>query len=186
MTIENPHEIAVREQKQYIDAILKSQSRKKIVVAGPGTGKTFLFKELLKIKDKKALTLTFVNSLVDDLSIELYGLSEVKTLHGFARSVIAITGKRADVFPGLSTIINDDSRLLTGDDVNFDQLFLERDDSNTKLEFYKRRKDYYGYYGYTDLVYAAVRYLETYKREYQNMICCLLTSFRTSISSRSR
>ena len=76
MTADSAYEAAVREQKRYIDAILTSQSPKKIVVAGPGTGKTFLFKELLKEQNKKALTLTFINSLVDDLSLELYGLSD--------------------------------------------------------------------------------------------------------------
>jgi hypothetical protein len=76
------------ERRAKVDAVLQSKSQKKIVVAGPGTGKTFLFKEILKGK-KNALTLTFVNSLVEDLSLDLCGLSEVKTLHGFARSVLA-------------------------------------------------------------------------------------------------
>lgn len=36
--------------KKYNEAILNSSSKKKIVVAGPGTGKTFLFKEILERK----------------------------------------------------------------------------------------------------------------------------------------
>jgi superfamily II DNA or RNA helicase len=42
-------------EKSVISKILKSAARKKIVVAGPGTGKTHLFKELLKGGTKKAL-----------------------------------------------------------------------------------------------------------------------------------
>ena len=38
---------AKEERKKHVDAVLKSQSKKKIVVAGPGTGKTHLFKEVL-------------------------------------------------------------------------------------------------------------------------------------------
>lgn len=102
----------------------------------------------------------------------------MRTLHGFARSVIAATGKRAEVFPGLSTIVRDDCFLLTGDDVNFDQLFLDRDDSNAKLEFYKRRKDYYECYGYTDLIYAAVRYLEAFRKRIPKYDLLLVDEFQ--------
>jgi len=65
------------DRRAKVDAVLQSKSQKKIVVAGPGTGKTFLFKEILKDK-KNSLALSFVNSLVEDLSLELCGLSEVK------------------------------------------------------------------------------------------------------------
>ena len=37
---------AKSERQKHVDAILNSPSRKKIVVAGPGTGKTYLFKEI--------------------------------------------------------------------------------------------------------------------------------------------
>ena len=60
---------AIIERQKYIDAILSSPSRNKIVVAGPGTGKTYLFKEVVKGKTN-TLTLTFVNALVEDLSLE--------------------------------------------------------------------------------------------------------------------
>ena len=73
--------------KKHVDAILHSNSIKKVVVAGPGTGKTYLFSKILQDKEK-TLTLTFINSLVEDLSLELCGISEVKTLHGFARSIL--------------------------------------------------------------------------------------------------
>jgi hypothetical protein len=178
LATESTHDEAVREQTQYINAILASQSRNKIVVGGPGTGKTFLFKELLKSRNKKALTLTFINSLVEDLALDLYGLSEVKTLHGFARGIIARAAKRIDVFPKLSAIVRDDSRLLTGEDVNFDKLFNERDDTNSRLDFYKRRKDYYGYYGYTDLIYAAVRFLEAHKKRIPTYDLLLVDEFQ--------
>ena len=37
-----------QELQEATDQILQSRSRKKLVVAGPGTGKTFLFKKLLE------------------------------------------------------------------------------------------------------------------------------------------
>jgi hypothetical protein len=75
--MEDKYTRAQKERQKYIDAVLSSSSKKKIVVAGPGTGKTFLFKKVLQGKSK-TLTLTFVNSLVEDLSLELNGISDVK------------------------------------------------------------------------------------------------------------
>src|SRR5208337_3135846 len=84
---EGKYGIATRKRQEHTDAVNRSPSSKKIVVAGPGTGKTYLFKSILEGK-KNPLTLTFVHSLVDDLSLDLFGLSEVKTLHGFARGIL--------------------------------------------------------------------------------------------------
>jgi uncharacterized membrane protein len=64
------HEQAKAQRQECVAAILSSPSRHKIVVAGPGTGKTHLFKEMLRGKTN-TLTLTFVNSLVEDLSIRM-------------------------------------------------------------------------------------------------------------------
>ena len=80
---EEKHAVVKRQRQKHVDAIVNSDARNKIVVAGPGTGKTYLFQNILDGKSN-TLTLTFVNELVDDLSLELFGLSEVRTLHGFA------------------------------------------------------------------------------------------------------
>ena len=73
--------------KKYTDRIKDSKSLKKVVAAGPGTGKTNLFKEVLEDKDK-ALVLTFINALVEELHVQLPGFVTVKTLHGYARSIL--------------------------------------------------------------------------------------------------
>ena len=137
-------------RQKYLDAVLNSQSRKKIVIAGPGTGKTYLFKKLLEGK-KNSLTLTFVNSLVEDLSLDLCGMSEVRTLHSFARARI----KNAAVSPKLSRVISEDAKLLNGGEVNFDKIFYERDDQNPQVAFYSSRRRYYEHYGYTDIIFGA-------------------------------
>ncbi|MGD9779947.1 hypothetical protein [Methanomethylovorans sp.] len=36
------------ERRQHSEAIIDAKTPKKVIVAGPGTGKTFLFKEALK------------------------------------------------------------------------------------------------------------------------------------------
>lgn len=154
---------AKTDRSTHVRLILNSQSRKKVVVAGPGTGKTFLFKEILQGKGN-CLTLTFVNALVEDLSLELNGLSEVRTLHSFARNLLrSLTKKDIRIAPKLPEVIKEDAMILLKKEVDFNRLFHERDDENEHIEFYKQRKNYYGdYYGYSDVIFAAVRYLEVH------------------------
>lgn len=158
------YEKAKVERQKHVDEILNSTSKKKIVVAGPGTGKTYLFKEILNNK-KNSLTLTFVNSLVADLSLELYGLSEVRTLHSYARSTLGkLTKKDIKVYPRLSDLICEDAKIIFGKDIDFNAMFYDMDDQNELINFYKTRKDYYGdYYGFTDIIYATVKLLQTDK-----------------------
>lgn len=157
------YELSEAERDKYIEEILTSKSDKKVVVAGPGTGKTYLFKKILEGK-KNSLTLTFVNSLVEDLALELYGLSEVKTLHSFGRSIlVTILKKKIDIYPKLSKVIEEDFKILQGGNIEFDKIFHERDDSNELLKFYESRRQYYGYYGFADVIFAAVKLFEADK-----------------------
>jgi superfamily I DNA/RNA helicase len=147
------------ERQKYVDNVLKSTSGKKIVVAGPGTGKTYLFKSLLEGK-RNTLTLTFVNSLVEDLSLELCGLSNVRTLHAFARGQLKSDGENVKVFPKLSEVIRQDCNILLKKEVAFDDLFYKRQDDSEHLEFYLSRRQYYSHYGYTDIIWSLVRRYE--------------------------
>lgn len=162
---EDEYSIADEESKKHTDAIINSTSRKKVVVAGPGTGKTYLFKRIIEGKNN-ALTLTFVNALVEDLSLELYGMSDVKTLHGFARSELGKATKNVKIYPKLSAVIRDDAKiLLNNKDIDFDYLFHNRDDENENIEFYKKRKNYYDHYGYSDIIFGLVKFLEKNKEK---------------------
>lgn len=87
------YETVKSDRSSHLKKILDYDNKKRIVVAGPGTGKTFLFRRIL-VDKTNALTLTFVNSLVDELSLELNGLSEVKTLHSYARSILSSITKK--------------------------------------------------------------------------------------------
>jgi len=149
------------ERSKHIDSLLTSKSQKKVVVAGPGTGKTYLFNKILEGK-KNALTLTFVNSLVEDLSLELCGLSDVRTLHGYARSILSKSaGRNLKIFSKLPFIIKEDAQIILDEEVNFDWIFNQRDESKKDLlEFYKQRRKFYNYYGFSDIIYTAVLYFE--------------------------
>lgn len=166
MVTENKYDLARKARQDHVKAVLDSQSNKKIVVAGPGTGKTYLFKKALKGK-KNSLTLTFVNALVEDLSLELCDLSDVKTLHGFARGALgAATSGTIKVFPKLSEIIKEDAKILLNKEIDFDYLFHNREDDNEDVEFYKKRKNYYDkHYGYSDIIFAIVKFFEKNKNK---------------------
>jgi len=157
---DNKYEKARNEREKCVENILRSKSRKKIVVAGPGTGKTFLFKKILK-KEDNTLALTFIKALVEDLGLELCGLSDVKTLHGFACSMLRGAKRGIRIFPKLTEVIKRDAEILIGKKIDFKKTFDRNGDENEYIDFYRERKDYYGkYYGFSDIVYAIVKYFE--------------------------
>ena len=152
------YEVAKNARTNSTDIILNSRGEKKVVVAGAGTGKTHLFKKVLEGK-QNTLTLTFINALVEDLSLELYGISEVRTLHGFARSILKkITGKDINISPLLSKIIDEDIKIILNKDIVFEKIFNDLDEHNEYLPFYFARKKYYEYYSYSAIIYASVRF----------------------------
>jgi len=175
---QDKYEQAEAERTKYVNEILSSAADKKVVVAGPGTGKTFLFKKVLNGK-KKTLTLSFVNSLVGDLALELYGLSEVRTLHSFGRSELSkLLKKDVDIYSKLSAIIREDFQILIGGDIDFDKLFHERDDANENLKFYEARRQYYKCYGFTDVIHAAVKAFESDKSQVPSYEQILIDEFQ--------
>ena len=159
-----PEEIyaeANAEREKYLKRIVTSQSAKKLVVAGPGTGKTHLFKEILRDRPK-SLTLTFINALVEDLCLELGGISDVRTLHSFAKYLLGeLSKKEIRIFSKLAQVIGEDAKILLSKNVNFSEIFHNRDDTNEHIDFYRKRKKYYGdFYGHSDVIFALVICLE--------------------------
>jgi len=152
-----------KDREDFINEILRSPSTKKIVVGGPGTGKTCLFEKIIQGKNK-SLTLTFVNELVDDLSLELYGISTVKTLHSYAqRELSHLLKKKIKIFPKLPEVIKEDAKILLNKEIEFDKLFHNREDNNKYIDFYKKRKNYYKHYGYSDVIFGIVKMFEKFR-----------------------
>jgi hypothetical protein len=81
------------DRDHYTRLIVESSSPKKLVVAGPGTGKTFAFQACLRAVGGNGLALTFINNLVRDLEVELEGLAKARMpaagLRPFVESVDA-------------------------------------------------------------------------------------------------
>lgn len=142
-------------------AILESEAEKKLIIAGPGTGKSFLFQQICKQysedKDARILALSFINELVDDLTRDLSGLAEVKTLHSFALS--KIPGDRK-VFLGLGDVIERDFYLTTGEEVDFNSVFCRLLEAEDALGFYSARRRYYNFFSPHCSVYTLIKIFE--------------------------
>ncbi len=159
-TTKYEYDKAYLDREACVERIIKSGSRKKIIIAGPGTGKTFLFRKALENK-RSSLVLTFINALVEDLSLELCGLSDVRTLHGFAFNILKEKDPEISIFPKLTEVIQKDARILLGEDIDFKRIFNNIDEANKYIDFYRKRKKYYGkYYGYSDIVFALFKYFK--------------------------
>src|SRR5581483_8455376 len=107
------HEI---ERKKDLASILDSKHPRKVVVAGPGTGKSFLFEQAIKKKKEKGgksfLAITFIGKLGDALADDLAGLAETMTLHGFARRLVLKNSPVGwEYYPKTTEIIGEDLAL---------------------------------------------------------------------------
>lgn len=101
-----------KERENDIMAIKSSSHPRKVIVAGPGTGKSYLFGEIIKQKRSKGktsfLAITFIGKLGDELADDLCGLATTKTMHSFARSLVLEYCKGWNYYPGMRKLIEDD------------------------------------------------------------------------------
>jgi len=140
------------EREKYTNLILASKENKRIVVGGPGTGKTFLFKEICKNTNGKKLVLTFINELVNDLEQNLGEFAEVRTLHSFSVKLL-----KKDFYSKLTEIIEEDYRLYYGKEAGFKKIFTQLQRNQEKLDFYFRRCDYYKCLGPLCSIYYLIK-----------------------------
>ncbi|NQE44904.1 ATP-dependent DNA helicase Rep [ANME-1 cluster archaeon GoMg2] len=156
-----------KDRKKCSDLILNSPAKKKIIVAGAGTGKTFTFQELLKGKNGNALALTFINNLADDLENELEGLAKSQTFHGYCIKLLHRTpfgGIDAGfhIFPKLPKIIKSDEQILFGrKESNFEEAFQCLIEDDGHIDFYINRANFYNAVGFNDSVYRMLQYLKS-------------------------
>src|SRR5947209_3929839 len=136
-----------------VERVLRSTSRKKLVIAGPGTGKTALFKKLLETAngdENSRIVLTFINNLKTDLENTLSGSAKVFTLHGYCQSLLhrrrLLRGRLSTDFrclPGLATLIKSDWKFLRGEPAPPFVDMMRHLQSGDELKFYIERGDYY-------------------------------------------
>jgi superfamily I DNA/RNA helicase len=100
------------ERANDVSNIKNSVHPRKVVVAGPGTGKSFLFSELIKKKFTEGknnfLAITFIGKLSDALADDLCGLAKTQTMHSFARSFVLKYCKGWMYYPKMHELIAED------------------------------------------------------------------------------
>jgi superfamily I DNA/RNA helicase len=184
-------------------AIVDSQADKKLVVAGPGTGKTHAFKRALQSVEGKGLALTFIRNLVADLEEALGDLADVFTFHGFCKrqmhlnSLEGLVGQ-LDYYPPFLDLLVHDLQLLGRPDVakgDVERALHTLDDSDGLISDGLRLGDYYKAVSHTDVVYRMLRFFEANDEripvyplivvdEYQDF-SLLETSFIAALATKS-
>jgi superfamily I DNA/RNA helicase len=155
------------ERRAAVDAILDSNASRKLIVAGPGTGKTYTFKAALE-RAGGGVALTFIRALVRDLRVALADTAEiVNTFHGFAKHLLHSHpyGVGGDFWycPALPIVFSRDLSLLgfggvSEGDVN--KAFQTLDDAEGLITESLRLGDYYNAVGHNDVVYRVLRRFE--------------------------
>lgn len=146
-----------------LEAIASSGSPRKLIVAGPGTGKTTMFGQVLERREgsiNQKLVLTFINNLKAELDEKLGKLARVFTFHGYChyllrRSPRLRTGltERFRYFPPLASLIKTDwEQARDGSPPQFVG-FMRRLESGREIGFYMERADYYDAVGFDDSVF---------------------------------
>ena len=159
----NPEEIKARqreERERCIRAIVESTAKKKLIVAGAGTGKTFTFGRVIDHrKGGKHLAVTFIRKLVADMDVALKGNAEVKTFHAFCKKVLHQKHGALELVHFLPEIVQKDAVLLGLGEIDFPTKFRMLEDDSL-IKFYLERADYYGAVGFDDSVYRLLKEIQ--------------------------
>ncbi len=181
------YENHVNSRREYTNKIINSDANKKIIIAGPGTGKSLLFQEICKrnIKDDKNnnLTLSFINELVEDLSRDLYQLSEVRTLHSFALGLIPGDTK---MFIKLGDFIEDDYKVYTGKIIDFNNILCNLLEDKEGLSFYSKRRKYYNFFSPNCSVFTLIKIYENDEKKIPSYSHILIDEYQDFNKLESR
>lgn len=149
--------------EQSRERIINSKAAKKVVAAGPGTGKTTLFKHLTGRKgiDKdRCLALTFLNNLKYELEDKLCDSASVYTFHGYCYRCLHRDPKlRAGLtdcfqfFPKLGALVATDWEVRFSTKAPDFADHFQNLRFGEGLSFFLTRSEYYNAVAYDDSVY---------------------------------
>lgn len=147
------------DRAQYSQKLLDSTSSKKIVMAGPGTGKSYLFQQVASKfkKDGKdnILVLSFINELVKDLTIGMHGLADVYTLHSFSAKQL---GSHQTICMDLLTVVSNDLKIEKNASKNLVSILHNMDTGESDaIGYLAARRAYYAAYDPASIVYELVK-----------------------------
>lgn len=152
-------------RNERLEKILNSSHPKKVIISGPGTGKTYTFKELFKKQQGKYLALTFINNLAEKLEKDLNDIAKSCTFHSFCIGLLhKIKNKNINedfvIFPKLELIIKSDAQIILNEDLDFKCSFAEIDYKSKDIPFFLERSGYYNAVSFYDSVYRVFEYFK--------------------------
>lgn len=151
-----------KERAEKLQAILDSDAKKKLIVAGPGTGKTFTFGKLLESRTGgNNLAMTFIKKLVADMEATLAEKAEVKTFHAYCKKILHDQSGSFELVPYLTKVIKKDAALLHKSLDDFEAKFRTMKEDSPDIAFYLKRGDYYEVVGFDDSVYRLYKEIQT-------------------------
>lgn len=152
--------------------ILASDARRKLIVAGPGTGKTHTFREVLA-QAPIGLAMTFIKALHADMEVKLGKgatpqLADAYTFHGFCKNLmhgLPLEGLTSsfDYYPPLEPIIRRDIKTVERRPMNkyaIPTALLTLDMQSGLIPLVLRSGTYYDACGYDDAVYRVYLHLD--------------------------
>lgn len=157
------------ERAHYTQAILESDAPKRLIVAGPGTGKTYTFQRALEDIEGEAIALTFINNLADELSDDLQGLAEARTFHSFCKALLhqhPSGGLTAgfEYLPTLFELLAKDLNILdVGENVgsdDIDRIFQDLHEDHPILHQVVDLGAFYNAVSHADVVYRAFKAIQ--------------------------
>jgi superfamily I DNA/RNA helicase len=149
------------ERNRCLQMILDSTAKRKVIVAGAGTGKTFTFGEMLKRSPGgNNLAMTFINKLVVDMETKFGAHAEVRTFHKYCKKILHAQRGKVEIAPYLTKIIEKDAALLGRGLSDFDSKFQILDETSPELAFHLKRGDYYQVVGFDDSVFRLYKIIQ--------------------------
>ena len=159
--------------------VVESDHRLRVIVAGPGTGKSYAFKLALLRKGGAGLALTFIKSLAGELALDLGESAATYTFHSYSKHLLHQFGPAGltrdfTLYPPLFALMTIDLGLLgsgqptTGlterqlDDLksSVERTFQDLDPTSAVPSTVLALGTYYDAASFVDLVYRVFRHLE--------------------------
>jgi superfamily I DNA/RNA helicase len=174
--------------KAAVDAVIHSAAVRKIVVAGPGAGKTWLFRKLLETcpgDPDERLILTFINNLKNDLERDLGDLAQVYTFHGYCRRLLhqnaslrAGLTEHFHYFPSLASLIKEDWELAKKRKAPHFVGMMRELTEGEAVSFYVSRSDYYNAVAFDDSVFRVLKGFQAYPQSIEHYHLLLVDEYQ--------
>ncbi len=160
------------QSNRFLNKIIESGKKYKriVVLAGPGTGKTYTFKKFIERNFKKSESIyiiTFINNLVDDLKNDIKEeLSEwenitVSTFHKFSYYLLKSLGKNHDYCADLTDLVLEDLKIIENQEI--EKKKIKKDFNNFRatenIKKYFERSNYYNAVGNDNVCFGVLKLL---------------------------